>query len=90
MNMQVRVASTSNPVLVAGCIAKALRDAPEIEMRLIGAAAVNQAVKAIAVARGYLSVDGIEVASYPSFAEVSIGTETRTAIVITLRREVTL
>lgn len=72
----LKVASNSNPNKVAGVI----REKGKAELQAIGAGAVNQAVKAIAIARGYLAPSGINLVCVPAFAEVQINGETRTAI----------
>ena len=69
----LKVSSKSSPASVAGAIAGMVKDG-------VGAGAVNQAVKAIAISRGFLSPIGIEIACIPSFADIVIDGEYRTAI----------
>jgi stage V sporulation protein S len=57
-----------------------IKDGVPVEIQSVGAGAVNQAVKAIAIARGFLSPIGIEIVCVPAFADISIDGETRTAI----------
>lgn len=76
----LKVASTSNPNKVAGALAGMIREHGRAELQAIGAGAVNQAVKAIAIARGYLAPSGIDLVSIPAFTDVEIDKETRTAI----------
>ncbi|AAD35284.1 MULTISPECIES: stage V sporulation protein S [Thermotoga] len=76
----LKVASNSNPNKVAGALAGVIREKGKAELQAIGAGAVNQAVKAIAIARGYLAPSGINLVCVPAFAEVQINGETRTAI----------
>lgn len=76
----LKVSAKSNPNLVAGAIAGILRENKEVELQAIGAGSVNQAVKAIAVAKVFLEEDGIAITCLPCFTEVSVGTESRTAI----------
>lgn len=76
----LKVSSKSSPTSVAGAIAGMVKDGVPVEMQAVGAGAVNQAVKAIAIARGFLSPIGIEVACIPSFADIVIDNEYRTAI----------
>lgn len=76
----LKVSATSNPKMVAGALAAFLRDKNPVELQAIGAGAVNQAVKAIAVARGYVAPNGIDLIAIPAFAEVTIDDEKRTAI----------
>ena len=76
----LKVASKSNPASVAGAIAGMIKDGVSVEIQSVGAGAVNQAVKAIAISRGFLSPVGIEIACIPSFADIMIDGEYRTAI----------
>jgi stage V sporulation protein S len=76
----LKVAAKSRSTSVAGAIAGVIRESGHAEVQAIGAGAVNQAVKAIAIARGYLEEDGIEIVCVPSFVEVMIGSQERTAI----------
>ena len=76
----LKVASTSNTNKVARALAGMIREHGRAELQAIGAGAVNQAVKAIAIARGYLAPSGIDLVSIPAFTDVEIDKETRTAI----------
>jgi stage V sporulation protein S len=76
----IRVASHSHPTAVAGAIAGIVREGTEPTVQAIGAGAVNQAVKAVAIARMYLEEDEIDIACLPSFAEVEIEGQERTAV----------
>ena len=76
----LKVSSKSSPASVAGAIAGMVKDDVGVEIQAVGAGAVNQAVKAIAISRGFLSPVGIEVACIPSFADIVIDGEYRTAI----------
>jgi len=76
----LKVSAKSNPNMVAGAIAGVIRENGVAEIQAIGAAAVNQAVKSIAIARTYLSVTEIDIVCVPSFAEVVVDDDTRTAI----------
>lgn len=76
----LKVSSKSSPASVAGAIAGMVKDGVGVEIQAVGAGAVNQAVKAIAISRGFLSPIGIEVACIPSFADIVIDGEYRTAI----------
>ncbi len=76
----IRVAARSRSTAVAGAIAGVVRESGRAEVQAIGAGAVNQAVKAVAIARGYLELDGIDVICIPSFVEVEIDGQERTAI----------
>jgi len=76
----IKVSSTSRSTAVAGAIAGVVREHGRAEVQAIGAGAVNQATKAVAIARGYLALDGIDVISIPSFTEVDIDGKERTAL----------
>lgn len=76
----LRVSAGSNPKAVAGALAAVLREKGGAEVQAVGAAAVNQAVKAIAIARGFVAPNGIDLISIPAFAEISIDGQQRTAI----------
>ena len=76
----LKVSSKSSPASVAGAIAGMVKDGVPVEIQAVGAGAVNQAVKAIAISRGFLSPVGIEIACIPSFADIVIDGEYRTAI----------
>ncbi len=76
----IKVAASSRSTSVAGAIAGIVREQGEADVQAIGAGAVNQAVKAIAIARGYLELDGIDVVCVPTFSEVLIDSKERTAV----------
>jgi stage V sporulation protein S len=76
----IKVSATSRTSAVAGAIAGVIREHKHAEVQAIGAGAVNQAVKALVVATGYLKGDGIDVACVPEFVEVQIEDKVRTAI----------
>ena len=76
----IKVAANSRSTAVAGAIAGVIRERGQVDVQAIGAGAVNQATKAIAIARGYLELDGIDVVCIPSFAEVMIDGQERTAV----------
>lgn len=76
----IKVSSTSRTSAVAGAIAGIIREHHRVEVQAIGAGAVNQVVKAIILASGYLKDDGIFVTCVPEFAEVTIENKIRTAI----------
>ena len=76
----LKVSARSNPNLVAGAVAGSIRESGEAELQAVGAGAVNQAVKACAVARGYLATNGIDLVLIPAFANVVIDDEERTGI----------
>ena len=74
----LRVSSRSSPASVAGAIAGMIKDGSPVEIQAVGAGAVNQAVKAIAISRGFLSPIGIEIVCVPSFADIVIDGDYRT------------
>ncbi len=76
----LKVSSKSSPASVAGAIAGMIKDGIVVDIQSVGAGAVNQAVKAIAISRGFLSPVGIEIVCVPSFADIVIDGEYRTAI----------
>ena len=76
----IKVSSKSNPNKVAGAIASIFRDYRELEIQTVGAGALNQAIKAVAIARGFIAPSGDELAIIPSFNDISINDETKTAI----------
>ena len=76
----LKVSARSRPSAVAGAIAGVVREAGKAEVQAIGAGATNQAIKAVAIARDYLSESGIEAVCVPAFIDVTIDNEDRTAI----------
>lgn len=76
----LKVAAESNPNSVAGALAAVLRESGRAELQAVGAGAVNQAVKAVAIARGFVAPNGIDLITIPAFAEIEIEGEERTAI----------
>ena len=76
----LKVSATSKPVAVAGAIAGVVRTQSRVEVQAIGAGAINQAVKAIAISRGYVAAGGLDLVCIPSFIDISIDGEERTGI----------
>jgi len=76
----IKVSARSRSTSVAGAIAGVVREKRRADVQAIGAGAVNQAVKAVAIARGYLALDGIDVICIPEFSEVEIDGQERTAV----------
>ena len=72
----LKVSARSNPNAVAGALAGVIRESGAAEMQAVGAGALNQAVKAIAIARGFVAPHGIDLVCVPAFADI----EERTAI----------
>ena len=82
----IKVSANSRSTAVAGAIAGIVRDTGRAEMQAIGASAVNQAIKAIAIAHGYLQLDDINIVCVPSFTEVDIDGQERTAVRISIEK----
>ncbi len=76
----LKVSTKSVPNSVAGAIAAVIREQRTVEVQAVGAGAANQAIKSIAVARGYLAPIGIDLICIPAFANIVIDGEDRTAI----------
>lgn len=76
----LKVSSQSKPKSVAGALAAVLRESGTAEIQAVGAGAVNQAVKAIAIARGFVVGDGMDIVAIPGFQPITIDGEERTAI----------
>ena len=80
----IKVSAESRTSAVAGAIAGVVREHRRAEVQAIGAGAVNQAVKAVAIARGYLHEDGLDVICIPEFTTIDIEGRERTAIRLTV------
>ncbi|MBT9135150.1 MAG: Stage V sporulation protein S [Firmicutes bacterium] len=76
----LRVSANSNPKSVAGALAAVLRERGTAELQAVGAGAVNQAVKAIAICRGYVASNGVNLVTIPAFTDIYIDGVLRTAI----------
>ncbi len=76
----LKVSSKSSPASVAGAIAGMVKDGVPVNMQAVGAGAVNQAIKAIAIARGFLIPTGVDISCAPAFSDIEINGENRTAI----------
>ena len=77
----LKVSSRSVPNSVAGAICGVIRKDSSVEIQAIGAGAINQAVKAIAVARGFLEPEDNDLICFPSFGQVILNDEERTAMI---------
>ena len=82
----IKVAATSRSTAVAGAIAGVMREQGHVYVQAIGAGAVNQAIKAVTIARGYLELDGIDIICIPSFVEVLIDDQERTAVRLSIEK----
>ena len=76
----LKVSSKSNSSSIAGAIALVFKEHDSVEIQAVGAGAINQAVKAIAIARGYVAPSGKNLVCTPAFSDISIDGEERTAI----------
>ncbi|QQY79934.1 stage V sporulation protein S [Keratinibaculum paraultunense] len=76
----LKVASDSKPASVAGALLAALEKEDEVALQAIGAGAVNQAIKAIASARNFITSDEVDLITIPAFVDVEIDGENRTAM----------
>jgi stage V sporulation protein S len=76
----LKVSSKSNPNSCAGALAGVLRQSGAVEVQVVGAGALNQAIKAVAIARGFVAGSGIDLVCVPTFADIEIDGESRTAI----------
>jgi stage V sporulation protein S len=82
----LKVSSDSDPSSAAGAIANGIRECGTAQIQVIGPRAVNQAVKAIAIARGYVAASGLDVYCVPSFASIQVGDgQEKTAIQFDVR-----
>jgi stage V sporulation protein S len=80
----LKVSSKSKPNSVAGAIAGIIRTESKVQIQTIGAGALNQTIKGIAIARGYIAPTGQELVCVPFFKDIEVNGETKTAIVITV------
>src|SRR3954453_23747739 len=76
----LKVSSKSNPNSVAGALAGVIRQSGAVEGQVVGAGALNQAIKAVAIARGYVAPSGFDLMCVPTFADIEIDGQDRTAI----------
>ena len=76
----LKVSSKSSPNAVAGALAGVLREKGSAELQAIGAGAINQGIKAVAIARGFVAPSGIDLICIPAFTDIEIDGEERTAI----------
>jgi stage V sporulation protein S len=82
----LKVSAKSNPNSVAGALAAVLREREAAELQAVGAGAINQAIKAVAIARSYLKAGQIDLAVVPSFIDVEINGNERTGISLAIER----
>lgn len=84
-NEMLKVSSKSNPNSVAGAIAGIIAEKGKVELQAIGAGAINQVVKAIAIARGFVAASGVDLVCIPAFSIVNIEGEERTGMKFIVR-----
>ena len=87
MLQQIKVASSSNVSSVAGAITNIMRNQSFLEVSTVGAGSLNQAIKAIAIARGFLTPSGIDIFIIPSFKEITIEGKEKTAIKLIIEKK---
>jgi len=80
----LKVSSNSKPNSVAGAIAGMIRTEKKVQVQTIGAGALNQAVKGIAIARGFIAPTGQELVCIPFFKDIEVNGEVKTALVLTI------
>lgn len=80
MTEVLKVSSKSTPNAVAGALAGIVRSHGAAEVQVVGAGALNQAIKAVAIARGYVAAAGLDLHCRPTFADIEIDGQSRTAI----------
>ena len=80
----LKVSATTKPNSIAGAIAGIIREEGKVQVQTIGAAALNQTIKGIAIARGYIAPTGKELVCIPFFKDIEVMGETKTAIVLTV------
>ncbi|MBD9075496.1 stage V sporulation protein S [bacterium] len=83
----LKVSAKSNPSKVAGAIANIYREKKELEIQTIGAGSLNQAIKAVAIARGFLAPSGEDIVLIPAFNEVIINGENKTALKLLVQKK---
>ncbi len=83
----LKISSKSNPNSVAGAIIGVLKENKKAELQAIGAGAINQAIKAVAIARGFVAPSGIDLICVPAFSEVEVEGEQRTGMKLIVREE---
>ena len=76
----LKVSTKSNPNSVAGALAEIIKEKNIVEIQAVGAGAINQAVKAIAIARGFVAPSGRDIVCVPAFTDIEIDGQERTAI----------
>ena len=83
----LKVSAKSNPSKVAGAIANIYREKKELEIQTIGAGSLNQAIKAVAIARGFLAPSGEDIVLIPAFNEVIINGDNKTDLNLLVQKK---
>ena len=83
----LKISNKSNPNSVAGAVSAIIKERGKVEMQAIGAGALNQAIKSIAIARGFLAPMGIDLVCVPAFTEVTVEGTDRTGIKLIVKGE---
>ena len=78
----LKVSSKSSPNSIAGALAGVVREKGSAELQAVGAGAINQAVKAVAIARGFVAPAGVDLMCIPAFTDIQINGEEKTALKI--------
>lgn len=76
----LKISTKSNPNSIAGAIAAMVKETGKVEMQLIGAGALNQAIKGVAIARGFVAPSGIDLVCIPAFAEIVVDGDSKTGL----------
>lgn len=82
----LKASSNSNPNSLAGAIVASLRESNYVEVQSIGAGAVNQTMKAVAIGRGFLAPSGSDLVCFPAFEDITINDEKRTAMKVVVKK----
>lgn len=82
----LKVSSKSNPNSVAGALVAVIREKGYVELQAVGAGALNQAIKAIAIARGFVAPSGTDLVCSPAFTDIEISGEERTALKLLIEK----
>ena len=86
-NETLKISSKSNPNSVAGAIAGGLQENKRVELQAIGAGAVNQSMKAIAIARSFVAASGVDLSCIPAFCTVIVENEEKTGMKFIIKEE---
>ena len=82
----LKVSTKSNPAKVEGALVNVLKESDRVVLQAVGAGAINQTMKAIAIGRGFVAPSGIELVCIPSFVDIEINEEKRTAMKLVVEK----